>query len=133
MGLDVRGKNRILDALCGVSGAASLCALCYIGLLNSEGVEPSAETGYVRQLLGMSSQSSTQRMSAASEGTITNSQPITYPVALANWDVTVTQFALYDSATATVPMFTGNLTASVNVLKDYVATFVPNSLTISVV
>jgi hypothetical protein len=133
MGLSVTGKNSILSALCGKANYVNLASVCYIGLMNSEGVEPTAATtGYARQLLGNYAQSDSQAMGTAADGTITNAKAISFPVADANWDVTVTQFGLFTSATGGTPIFTGALTTSVSVLKDYIATFVPSSLTISV-
>lgn len=133
MGLGVTYKNQILSNLCGKLGQVNLCNNCYIGLLDANGTEPNASTGYTRVVLGLQAQAETQCMGAPSNGVITNTKPITFPVAETNWDVTVTQFGLYSSLSASDPVFTGTLTASVLVLKDYIATFTAGSLTISIV
>lgn len=133
MGLVVSSKNAILSALCGKAQYAQLAPMCYIGLLSANDEEPASTTGYARQLIGNWAQSDSQVMGTATDGTITNTKAITFPVADTDWDVTVTKFALYTAATGGTPIFTGALTASVNVLQDYIATFVPGSLTISIV
>lgn len=85
--------NSILNAFFGRVSTITLASTCYIGLStttpDSSGdnfTEPSTDAGYARTLIGNYNQSSTQVMSAASDGSISNTNNIIFfPEVTATW------------------------------------------------
>ena len=93
--------NKILD---GMGGKTSIFASAiYLGLSTTapsrDGTgytEPSAGVGYKRVLLGMSGQSTSQRMADASSGGIKNKDTVYFPEATGSWGE-CTHYLLFDS------------------------------------
>ena len=93
--------NRVLEGMCGKSRMIS--SAIYIGLSTTapsrDGTgytEPSAGAGYKRVLLGMSGQSTSQRMADALSGGIKNKDTVYFPEATGSWGE-CTHYLLFDS------------------------------------
>lgn len=130
--------NSILNAFFGRQNQISLGSTCYIGLSTttpandgSNFTEPESDTGYARVLIGNSSQSGTQLMSAASGGSISNTDNIIFfPEALASWG-TITYFGIFSSKSASTPIMFGALSTSISVPSGYIPIFRAGALTVS--
>lgn len=101
--LTYAGANALLDCLCGRATSYPNSTV-YVGLSTSQpdrdgsGVTEPSGNGYARVLLGVGSQSSTQKMSAASYGANANSEIIYFPEATGNWG-SCTHFCLFSAET----------------------------------
>lgn len=110
--------NRILD---GLGGRSSLFgSSIYLGLSTTapsrDGTgytEPSADYGYKRSLLGMSSQTTSQKMGMASAGGIKNNDTVYFPEATGNWG-SCTHYLIFDAATGGNLLAYGTLTNTIN-------------------
>jgi len=129
--------NNILKCLFGQQSSVSLASTCYIGLStttpDSDGsnfTEPASTTGYLRSLLGNSSNSVTYLMATPSDGSTKNNNIIFFPEATEGWG-TVTHFGIFSAKTGGTPIFWGALTASVAVPTGYIPIFRVGSLSVS--
>ena len=109
--------NRVLEGLCGLS--SMIASGIYIGLSTTpparDGTgftEPSGGVGYKRVLLGMSGQSTSQRMNTASAGGISNKETVYFPEATGSWG-TCTHYLLFDAATGGPLLAFGALTDNI--------------------
>ena len=135
MGFTYSGKNMILNAMTGRIQSASLAPTCMIRVGTMEGDvfnEPDSTTGYARTLLGSYQSADSKCMGEPVQGNIKNSKIIYLPEAIADWG-TITHFALFSSATASEPFFTGELKSPIEITAGYVPIFRIGTLSITIV
>lgn len=135
MGFSYNGKNQILNAMTGRIQYAAIASTCMIGVGTMEGdvfVEPDTTAGYARTLLGNYQSADSKCMGEPIQGNIKNIKIIYLPEAVQDWG-TVTHFALFSSATASEPFFTGELKAPIEITAGYVPIFRIGTLSITIV
>lgn len=111
--------NRVLEAMSGLSSMISQSI--YLGLSTTAPVrdgtgfnEPSAGAGYKRVLLGMSSQTTSQKMGSASAGGIKNKDTVYFPEATGSWG-RCTHYLLFDGDGANANLLAyGTLTDAIS-------------------
>lgn len=136
--ITVNTANQILNAFFGRVNNVTLGSTCYIGLSTTTPAangdnftEPASGTGYARVLVGSYSQSNTQLMDAAANGSISNTNNIIFfPEATATWG-TITHFGLFSSKTGGTPIMYGALSSSISVPSGYIPIFRAGALTVS--
>jgi len=94
--------NHVLRHVAYSSPAAVYVALFTVAPGETGGGTEVSGGGYARQAV---------TFGAPSNGTVTNSADVTFPVATANWG-TIVAFAIFDAATAGNMLIYGNLTSS---------------------
>ena len=108
--------NNVLNIICGRGGSLSYPS-AYLALSstapNADGTgftEPASDTGYARVLIGMSGQSATYVMSAATNGATHNTQEIHFNAVNAgkNWG-TLTHAGIFSAATGGSLLIAGKL------------------------
>ena len=110
--------NRILE---GMGGRSSLFSnAIYLGLSTTapsrDGTgftEPPASNGYKRTLLGMSGQTSSQKMGTATAGGIKKNDTVYFPEATGSWG-TCTHYLIFDKDTGGNLLAYGALTDVIN-------------------
>lgn len=135
MGFSYAAKNTILNGMTGRSQYATLASTCMIGVGTMEGdvfVEPDATTGYSRTLLGNYQSADSKSMGEPIQGNIKNTKIIYLPEAVSDWG-TITHFALFSSATAVEPIFTGELKNPIDITAGYVPIFRVGTLSITII
>lgn len=102
--LTTYATNQILNALFGKTSSASLASTAYLALSSTKPTiaggnvtEPSGN-GYARTLVGMYSQSATQKMGNPSNNAISNASEINFPKATGAWG-TYSYVCLFTAAT----------------------------------
>lgn len=135
MGFTYSGKNMILNAMTGRIQNAAIAPTCMIGLGIMEGdvfVEPDTTAGYTRTLLGNYQSADSKCMGEPIQGNIKNNKIIYLPEAVQDWG-TITHFALFSSASASEPFFTGELRTPIEITAGYVPIFRVGTLSITIV
>lgn len=132
-------KNKVLDEVTGRSSTMDLGTI-YLGLSTTQPsesgtsvtniTEPSASAGYVRALLGSSSQSLTLMFPAAANGTVTNDKQIKFDMATGSWG-TCTYAVLFNAATGGNVIGWSALTSSITVAANEVAVVPVGGVTIT--
>lgn len=138
MAFTTTASNTLLKQMTGKESSSGILYNCYMGLStttpNADGTgftEPAASTGYARARIGLSGTPATQVMGNPSNGSITNTSIIYFPIALANYGDAVTYFGLFTAETGGTLMIYGALTSPVTVLKDYVPLFNTSNFTMT--
>lgn len=136
--ITINTANQILNCFFGRTNNVSLGSTCYIALSTttpsadgSNFTEPASGTGYARVLIGNYSQTNTQLMTAASNGSISNTDNIIFfPEATSSWG-TITHFGLFSAKTGGIPIMYGALSSSISVPSGYIPIFRAGALTVS--
>lgn len=138
-------RNKILDALTGRgkntqigAGAAYLALSSTAPSYNASGeiagiTEPTA-AGYARRLLGLSDQSATLEMSAASVGQTANADEIHFdqiPADGSGWGANATHWAIYSTKTGGTPIAAGALTSVITLEAGKVVIIHKGDLTLN--
>ena len=138
MPLSKAAKNSIMNALTGRE-YNTLGGTMYLGLSLTapndlgEGItEPNSSTGYERVLIGTYGSPATYKMSAAQNGSSTNTTAILFPRAKTNWG-TVKYAVFFTAATGGTFIGWAKLETEKDVNADYVANFDKNAITLSIV
>ena len=112
--------NAILSHLSGKTQSIGISSSCYVALSKTEPkqdgtnvTEPDSANGYKRTLLGVASQSATQKMDEPLDGTIKSKDIIYFPEATADWG-TCSYYALFNAQTGGKLIAYGALSSAIS-------------------
>ena len=122
--LTYAGANALLDCLTGRAQSYPFSTV-YVGLSTTEpsrdgsNIHEPEGNGYARVLLGVATQSATQKMSAANLGASANTEIIYFPEATGSWG-TCTYFCLFSAQTGGTCIAYGALTDEIAPVSETV-------------